>query len=248
MAYRRRSYRRRRTPLRRVYTATGAKSQARQIAYLNKKVNRIARANRPEVKQWLPANETFSFANSTIGPGVSPFAAVYLKGPDQNLTDGGRQGSYINVKNVSAHFYFEYYNNSTTGYHTSESAGAVIRILAIQRKESDTLYSSSITPGMFIFNYSSSGAGYTGACNAPLVPNITADYRILYDKTRTISISKNQLTWEFNLRNVRNHIYKSDTYVNNVMFLILVTGLHADTDFSDYVTGAGSFKMAYTDA
>lgn len=248
MAFRRKYYRRRYTPMRKVYTKTGAKSQARQIAWLNKKVNRIARANRPEVKQWLPANETFSFSNSSLGPNSSPYAAVYLKGPDQNLTDGGRQGSLINIKNLSAHFYFEYYNNSTSGYHTSESAGAAIRILAIQRKESDTLYSSSITPGMFIFNYSYSGAGYTGACNAPLVPNITADYRILYDKTRTISINKNQMVWEFNLKNVRNYIYKADTYVNNVMFLILVTGLHADTDFTDYVTGAGSFKIAFTDA
>lgn len=240
-------WRRRSNPLRKVYSHTSAKSQAKQIAYLNKKVYRLTKANRPEIKQWAPAQETFSFSNSSLGPSSSPFAAVYLRGPYKGTADTDRVGNVIRPLNVGAHFYFEYFNNSQTGYHTSESSGCAIRILAIQRKECDTLYSSSITPGMFISNYSSTGTGYTAACTAPLVPNVTTDYRILYDKTRTITNARNQIVWDINLKKVRRFRWKQDDYYNNVMFLILVTGLHADTDFEEHVTGAGSFKVAYTD-
>lgn len=247
MAFRKKSYRRkgRRTPLRKVYTSTSAKSQARQIAYLNKKVNAIAAANRPELKQWISAYSTKDFSSSVLS---NTFKTIYLKGPNKGEDQGERIGDKIKIKNVSAHFYFEYYNNSATGIHDTESSGACIRILALQRKNTERAYDTTVDAGNIIANYSGTGAGYSLGCVSPLVPGIRSMFRILYDKTRTITLTKNQLTWEVNLKNVYSHIYKSDNYVNNVVFLVVVTGLHADANFTEIVAENDCFKIAYTDA
>lgn len=247
MAFTKKYYRRRykRNPLKNVYTKTGAKSQAKQIAWLNKKVNRIARANRPETKQWLTAYSNKQYSSSSLS---TTFKTVYLKGPDRNDTDGGRIGDKITVRNVSAHFYFEYFNNAPTGFHDSESSGACIRIIALQRKDSERAYDTTVDANSVVFNYSGTGSGYTMGCSAPLVPGIRSMYRVLYDKTRTITLQRNQMVWDINLKNARNYIYKSDSFVNNVLFIIMVTGLHADVNFTEYVNETDGFKIAYTDA
>lgn len=242
---RRRGYRKRWTPLKKVYTNTSAKSQAKQIAYLNKKINRLTAANRPETKQWLTAYTNKQYSSSALS---TTFKTVYLKGPDRNDTDGGRIGDKINVKNVSAHLYFEYYNTAASGFHNSESSGACIRVIALQRKDSERAYDTTLDANSVIFNYSGSGSGYTMGANAPLVPGISSMFRVLYDKTRTITLQKNQMVWDIQLKNARNYIFKSDNFVNNVVFLIVVTGLHADSDFTEYVNETDGFKIAYTDA
>lgn len=236
---------RKRTPLKKVYTSTSAKSQAKQIAYLNKKINRVLRTTRPETKQWFTAYTNKQFSSSALS---TTFKTVYLKGPDRNDTDGGRIGDKIRIKNVSAHFYFEYYNNSPTGIHDTESSGGVIRIIALQRKNAERAYDTTVDANSIIFNYSGTGSGYTMGGNAPLVPGITSMFNVLYDKTRTITLTKNQMVWDISLKKFSNYRYKSDSFVNNIVFVIVVTGLHADANFTEYVTETDGFKIAYTDA
>lgn len=247
MAPTKKSFRRRskRTPLKKVYTSTSAKSQAKQIAYLNKKINRVLRATRPEVKQFIPAYSDKQFSSSALS---TTFKTVYLKGPQRGDSDGERVGDKIRIKNVSAHFYFEYFNNAPTGVHDTESSGAAIRILALQRKNSERAYDTTVDANSVIYNYSGTGVGYTMGSNAPLVPGITSMFNVLYDKTRTITLTKNQMVWDISLKKFSNYRYKSDTFVNNIVFLIVVTGLHADTNFTEYVNENDAFKMAYTDA
>lgn len=241
----RRFYRKRWTPLKKVYTNTSAKAQAKQIAYLNKKVNRLTAANRPEIKQFVPAYTNKQFSSSSLS---TTFKTIYLKGPNRGDSDGERIGDKIKVKNVSAHFYFEYFNNAATGFHNSESSGACIRIIALQRLNTERAYDTTVDANSIIYNYSGSGTGYTMGANAPLVPGVSSMFRVLYDKTRTITLQRNQMVWDINLKNVRPYIFKSDTFVNNVVFLVVVTGLHADTDFTEYVNENEAIKMAYTDA
>lgn len=251
----RRSYRKRRynrtLSKRNVYLNRSAKSQAKQIASLNRKINYVYRQSKPETKQWITDPHTYSFSNSSVGPSASPYAVEYLSGPV--LGDGDDQciGSTYKVKGVQARFYFEYYNNSQNGgYHTSESAGATIRVIAVQRKDNLNKYYSPITPSDLLEKYSSTGAGYTASSCSPLISNITKQFRVLYDKTRVITINKNQMVWRVSLRNVRpiNKDKNDHDKVNNVIFFVLVSGLHADTDFSEYVTGSGIYKYAFTDA
>lgn len=241
----RRSYRRRSNPLKRVYSRTSAKSQARQIGYLNKKVNALARANRPEIKQIISSYQTQQYTSSALS---STFKTYYFKGPDQGTGDNQRIGDKIKVKNVNMNMYFEYYNNAATGYHNTESSGGCIRVIALQRKNTERYFDTTVDANSIIYNYSGTGAGYTLGATAPLWPNITSMYHVLYDKTRTITLDRNQLVWDVKLTNVRDYEYKDAGYVNNVVFLIVVTGLHADTDFTEYVTSTVGFKMAYTDA
>lgn len=241
----RKNSKRKNTPMKKVYSQTSAKSQARQISYLNKRINKLARYNRPEVKQFIPAYANKQFSSSALS---TTFATYYLKGPNQGTSDGERIGDKIIVKNVSAHLYFEYYNTATTGYHNTESSGACIRVIALQRKNSERSYDTTIDANSLVYNYSGTGTGYTAGCNAPLVPNITSMYNILYDKTRTITLQRNQIVWDINLRRVRNYEFKDANFVNNVVFVVMVTGLHADTDFTEYVNETISMKMAYTDA
>ena len=241
---RRRFYRKRWTPLKKVYTNTSAKAQAKQIAYLNKKVNRLTYANRPEIKQWISAYGSKQFSSSALS---TTFKTIYLKGPNKGEDQGERIGDNIKVKNISARFYFEYYNTAASGFHNSESSGACVRIIALQRKNTERSYDTTIDANSVIFNYSGSGSGYTLGCSSPLVPDITSMFRVLYDKTRTITLQRNQLVWEVNLKKIGPWVYKSDNYVNNVCFLVVVTGLHADSDFTEYVNETDTVKIAYTD-
>lgn len=242
---RRRFYRKRWTPLKRVYSNTSAKSQAKQIAYLNKKVNRLTAANRPEIKQWISTYTNKQFSSSSLS---TTFKTIYLKGPNKGEDQGERVGDKIKVKNVNAHFYFEYFNTATTGFHNSESSGACIRIIALQRKNTERAYDTTVDANSIIFNYSGSGTGYTMGANSPLVPDVTSMFRVLYDKTRTITLQRNQMVWDINLKKIGTWVYKSDSYVNNIVFLVVVTGLHADTDFTEYVNENDGIKIAYTDA
>ena len=143
---------------RNIFGNRGAKSQANQIYALKRRINRVSRICRPEVKQYLPGAGNYTFSNSIAS---SNYRILYGEGPSKGTGSENRVGNKINMIRYKMNCYFEYYNNAQTGYHNSESSGACIRIVLLQRKDSTAAYNESIDPSEIIANYSTTGAGYT---------------------------------------------------------------------------------------
>lgn len=142
----------------------------------------------------------------------------------------------------------EYYNSSENGYHNTESAGAQYRILVVQRKTSTTTQTSFPTIGDILQFYGNTGPSYTMAASSPLSNGFATQFRLLTERRGTITSDSNQrmMTVHFKPRTIR---YDPDNdFVNGVYILILVSGLHFDTNFTEYVTMTVGQKFVYTDA
>lgn len=241
----RRNYRRNRRTLsnRSVYSKTSARSQARQIALLRNRVNSVYKATRPEMKVLNGSIIYKTLDSQTL------FNTYWtIGGPNLELGSGDNQrvGDKINVRNVQFTFTAEYYNNSATGYHNSESAGTTMRIIVGQYKTpraydvvpliSAVLSQSSNTPPI-----------YTHQAVVPLKNGITEDYYILKDMKFAMTSSNNQRLIKFNVK-PRNIRWDANGNYNNFWVMVISAGLHFDTDFSEFVQMTANLKMVYTDA
>ena len=227
---------------RKIYARTGARAQANQISLLNRKVRKLARATKPEKKviTYQPSTATFS---SRAGGDVH---AVYSV-PDivNGSSDNARIGDKI-FRRDSWNMSFEYYNNSNTGYHSSESSGAQIRIICgCWRTPHNAL--NTPTVDQVIDHYDSSGDGYKTAAVAPLLNGVTEFCKIFSDRVYYITSDKNQkqvkvkTPW-YSCR------YDYDGNSNHAWIIVVVAGLHYDNDFSEYVELSHIKKSVYTDA
>ena len=180
--YRKRSARtsRRQLSTKRIYSRTSARAQASQIASLRNRVNRVYRACKPEIKSSYASPETISYTSSSL----SSYYRIYpLTTPSQGVGDNQRIGNKIKVLNGTVYLSMEYFNNSSTGYHNSESSGAQYRVIIGQFR---TPQGSNIIPtiGTLFDNPSFSGATYTQMAVCPLKTGITSMYAIIKDILR----------------------------------------------------------------
>lgn len=243
------NYRRRRTSRnlrnRYIYGNKTASAQAKQIASLRNRLNWVARANKPEVKSIFSGASEFTFSNSSTSqvwqayPGVSP---GYGPGENQKI------GDYIRVKNLTWNLTFEYYDDRPGDQSNPDSSGAMIRCIVLQWK--NPVGTTSITnPEHILENYGSSGANYTHNIITPLKTGITELFHVLADKKYTITQNKNQIFKQIKVK-PRNYRFQiSDGKFNNVILMIIVSGLHWDSSlYTQYVKGSFSDKLVFTDA
>lgn len=127
--YRRRNYRRKQLSTRTIFSKTSAKSQAKQIYALRKRVNALARINAPELK--VKDTSPVSFTLNS-GAWSDSYKAWTLQWPEMGTEDFQRTGSAFRVKNLMIRLNLEYYNNSATGYHASESSGTPVRVIVVR--------------------------------------------------------------------------------------------------------------------
>lgn len=249
MAYGYKRYRRyrksrsNRLSTRRVFSKTSAKAQASQINTLRKRINYVSRQCRPEIKVLNGAVLSNTFDSQTL---LNTYWRI--PGPFIELGSGDNQriGDKINIKNVQFTFTAEYYNNSPTGYHNSESAGTTMRIIVGQFK---TPRAYNIAPAIsdVLSQSSNTGAVYTHQAVIPLKNGITEQYNILKDMKFVMTSSNNQRIIKFNIK-PRSFRYNEKEEFNNFWVLIVSAGLHNDSNFSEFVEMSASLKMAYTDA
>lgn len=234
---------RRRMSAKRIFSNRSSKAQANQIYTLNRRINRINRSLRPETKVYISAASQRTFASDDIGNVYGEYVFPEIQ---QGTGENNRIGDKINVKTWSIRTYFEYYNTSDTGYHNSESAGCSWRFICLQPKNSVPRSGVQITD--LIHNASNTGANYTMMSVAPLVNGITTDYHILMDTHGVITSDSNQRMLKFNVRGVRPIRWASDGTSNLPFYVIVVSGLHYDVNFTEYVQVTSLQKLAYTDA
>lgn len=229
----------------RIFGKTGAKSQAKQIYALRKNISRLNRITSTNIKTFTGAASAFTFDNQA-GTGVFKSYG----GPNIYAGDGDNQriGNYLSPMGLTWYFTFEYYstlNNIQSPQPDSE--GAMIRILILQSK-TPISPATTLHPNDVIANYSATGANYTHNTISPLKPNLTENYKVLKDVKTTITAYNNQK--QFKLK-VKPDAYRftDDGNFNNVMCLIVISGLHWDPsiNFYQYVKGTFSSKLVWRD-
>lgn len=258
--YRRRVYRKRRgytgrtLSTRSIYSKTGRYSQANQIYALRKRVGKISKRLRPDIKTYLnPAQQT-TFDNSAIANTSSGF--WYLGGINQGTNDSQRIGDKIYVKSFTWYANFEYANNFTDS-PPLEAIGGTVRIVVLQAKLGQT-FDGAYTPGSIIDGYGNTGAAYDMNTISPLLAGVTKTWYVLRDlrfkldednpikqlklkikpKFRTIRFSGTSTTGETLGQNVPNH---------GIFVLVCASGLHWDAINSEQIVMAHKAKTAYTD-
>lgn len=241
--YRRRSNRRLST--RRIFSRTSAKSQATQIAALRNRINSVYRRVKPEVKNLVAPAINVSFSSGALS--TIWFTGIFPKPDVGNTSDVGAIGNYVRNLGCQLNSIFEYYNNSTTGYHDSESAGCQLRFIILQRKVAE-LYTTSYDLDEFLPNPSNTGSEYSTLCVKPLRTGITERWNVLLDRKYTMTTEKNQLSLSLRFKPKSYRFNNSNSNIfNYVKYVIVVSGLHFDENFKEYVEGSLVSKLAYTD-
>lgn len=243
--YRRRRYSsrsRRALSNRNVYGKTSSKAQARQIATLRNRVNKVYRSCRPEVKvQYNPAT-SFNFDSQSL---TNTYTSWLLPLPVLGTDDAERVGNIIHPLNVQFNLTFEYYNSSNTGYHNSESAGTTMRVIIGQYKSNS--YSSAPTISGVLEETGASGSAYTNQAVVPLKTGHSEFSRVYSDRRFTLTSDRNQRIVRINVH-PQNFRFSTSNNANYLWIMVISAGLHNDSNFSEFVKGTFSSKLAYTDA
>ena len=246
-SYRYRKYRkyRRGKTLRKtnILTNRSAKSQAYQISALSRKVNRLYYKSKPEYKVLGDdGHHQFDLSSADTGNTVN---IMYFDGPTQGTGDSNRIGDKINSISYSWYGYFEYYNNSTTGYHNSESSGAPMRLIVLQRKI-QTTPGQNINIADILAISGTSGSSYSCQVMAPLKKGVTETYHILADRKFVLTTERNQKLFRIKVK-PRNLRFNGSND-NGLIICAISSGLHWDSNFTEAIRCYWSQKYVFTDA
>ena len=237
----RKYYGRRRTlSTRNIYSRKGSYSQAMQIAALNRKVSHVYNVCKPEVKYHFTVPQTYNFSSNLGGSVYKRFQITLPPNGDGNFD---RVGDLINPISLQLYNYSEYYNNSSTGYHGSESSGGILRVVVVQYK---IVATEQPTPDEIIQGYASTGANYTLGGVLPLADNITQKFHVLLDYKRTLTTSNNQAQFRKSIKPDTLRFTEQGNS-NPIHVFVFGFGLHYDSDFSENIKGTITAKLAYTD-
>lgn len=249
-----RSFRRRNSRLStsKVLTRKSATSQARQILALNRKINNVYRATRPEIKIFTSITRQCTFTNGVTS---STYQSYILKAPESNGTNDYQFiGNQLRVKDITFYINCEYNitgNNETSepSFHLGEASHAGLRFIVIRPKSS--ISSSSGTPSLSqVLTYNaSSGNDYDLRMISPFAVEFSNNYRLLADvkipldvntpeKSRRVKVRG--FTLRFNGESANNATYP--------IVYVVTSGLHADANFTDQIQCTWAYKIAYTDA
>lgn len=244
--FRRRGYRsRKRNTLstRNIFANRSAKSQANQIFKLRKRLNYISKVNRPETKVKYNSASSFSFDSSTL---LNTYTSFCVPLPSLGDSDSDRTGDFIRCKSLQLNLSIEYYNSSQTGYHPSESSGSAYRVIVGQYKRA--MGASNPTVSGVLQESSNSGSAYTNQSVCPIKTGQTQYSDILFDKSYTISINKNQAIHKLRIKPHNIRFDDSQSQANYIWVIIISAGLHSDMNFTEYIEGTYSTKLVFTDA
>ena len=225
-----------------IFSKTGHKSQARQIYALKRRVSAMNKQLRPEIKTNYIQATSWNLSSDQL---TNTYKSFVVDMPAQGTADNERTGDMINVKNLQLNFTFEYYNNSQTGYHDSESAGAPVRIIIGQFKTGNISGPPEIAG--VLEEYGTTGAAYTNQVISPLRKSQTEFSRILKDMRFTLTTDRNQKVLRINVR-PRNYRINANGYTNKIWVMVVSSGLHFDSNFAENIAATFSYKLAYTDA
>ena len=241
-----------------IYGNRSARAQSKQIATLNRKVNYIAKAHKPETRtMWREIENTFtnsSFSGNYMHWGFDPWTSTYNGGDDTVDNTFELEGNYCRCLSLSFNGLFEYTDAETVD-STSHDHSACVKIVLCQQREAvpvNTAPADYNAKDFFEVNTSVSSSDINFV--KPYTTGINSTYKIL--GTREITLSKYQP-----VKHVKAFFKKcigfckakgpntTSTYPRGRFIVAILTcGLHHDTDYDAKVDFHGTMKLAFTDA
>lgn len=235
--FRRKYYRRRTLSTRNIYNKRSSKSQANQIYSLNKKVNAIARANRPDTHILKSDPVTQEFTNSSLATIHKSFAS--------GLTPTGTYARLLDFKISGT---FEYGDNKEAFPGIEVPRAGTIRLVIWQSLSSKA--SGSVQSIENLIDVSNTGAGYELNTMRSFKDGVTAYVKILYDRTYTVSSQYPVRPFKVQLKKLMPlRIETGDSAPRGQIYFGFVTsGLHwASASYNEHITCNFVTKIAYND-
>lgn len=203
---RRRIYRRKRSTLSnyKIATKTGAKAQSKQIYALKKRVNRIYRMNKPEVRvqQRLGSGAAFQTSTSgvfnfdTVSGGAASTAIVPQLGSVISADTGSAPiNNFSRLRNFSFYGMLQYNTMSAT------SKPVTLRIVIVQTK---TTRSDNITAEDIFSSGTDTSSGFQRVYG-PLQLGLSRTCKVLSDKRYVLSYQRPNVTIRTNLKYLLNY-------------------------------------------
>lgn len=245
---------------RRIFNNKSAKAQAKQIYALRKSVNSVRRQCRPEIKEFVSAQNTIKAAAYTSADVNQTYFKLEVPFPQAGTGDEQRIGNMVKIYPVKLYLngLYRMITNSSSGiplYNVISSKGCGMRVVAIQNKIASNI-SPSITSIFDTFETSTNTVLTMANLNNPFKRGITANYNILYDKVFYFNDNKpiqnlkikvypkiKHLRWEQDFSHPRGEI----------CFYVMFGGLQSTSNTlneADYnqVEFTYWMKLPYTDA
>lgn len=232
-----------------IYGNRSARSQAGQIAALNRKINAVSKRTKPELHVLCSQNNAFTFTSNALS---SVYNRFIMDLPTPNSpADNAFVGDMCHMLSLTLHAYAEYFNNSTTGYHDTESAGCVLRIIAVQYKDSQGIASPLANVNELLQSTGTTASGYTALAYAPFVTGISNRLRVLCDRKYILTTNRNQKLIKIRvpLGKYRDLRYDAATqYFSNVIqFWVIAGGLHYDSNYVETLQFTSMHKLVFRD-
>lgn len=242
MAYRRyrrgkKYFRRRTLSTRSIYNKRSSKSQANQIYALNKKVNAIARANRPDTHILTSDPITQEFTNSSL--------ATVHKSYSSGLTPNG---NYCRLLSFKISGTFEYGDNKEAFPGIEVPRAGTIRLVIWQSLASKA--SANVQSMIDLIEISNTGSGYELNTMRPFKDGVSSYVKILYDKTYTVSSEYPVRPFKVQLNKLMPmKMQTGDKGPRGAVYFGFVTsGLHyAAASYNEHITCNFISKIAYND-
>lgn len=220
---------------RNVYGKTSAKSQARQIAALRSRVNRVFRNTRKEIRNY---QETFTqtFTNSSISSVYDTFS----------LTDEFMSGQWTRLRGLSINGILEYGDNREAYPGVDITRSGSVRIIVYQ-----TLQSRNAETGVqSLVEIGSVGDDYELNTTRPLKDGVSSFVKILADRVYTLSNQVPQKRVHISLRRLLNlHKETTDNYARGSISIgVITSGLHwTSGGYTEQIKATLIAKQVYTE-
>lgn len=250
-----RRYRSRTLSTRSVYTRTGAKAQAGQILALRRRVSRISRRIRPDIKVFQSGVTSITFTNSALSN--TSGGKWFIGGLGQGTNDSQRVADKIYVKNLQWTSVFEYSNDFDSTTVPLEAIGGTVRVVILQARTGEQ-YDVAPNPASLITNYTNAGVGYNLNTVSPLVNGITKtwnvlrDFRFKLDENNPIRQFRMNIPIKYRTIRYAGNTAAGDSLAtttpdHGVFIFVCASGLHYDSDHTEQIMMTQAVKMAYTD-
>lgn len=197
---------------RNIYGNKSARSQARQISSLKRRINHVYRQCRPEtkLKEGSPTLLTIAYDDQY------PYVLYTVDMPTPGTGDDGMTGNVCNIKDV--HVYIDaaldpQYTSPTYAMYGGMPGNLSYRIMAFATKAiSDN--SPAVPDIIFTTDYNTSVTDYSLNTVRPLNEGISAKYDILYDRTFTVSAAMGSRKHHLRVKGSRIRKYITSEYMN----------------------------------
>lgn len=251
---------------RRIFNNKSARSQAKQIHALRRRINRVYRATKPEVK--ILEQGEYNAVQLLPGPtGLTAFQETFLR-PVLGTGDNERTGNVINLKAatifLSAKYSATTHSSSTIPMYnlTNGAIGAGLRVIAVQTKVARSTAPSLQSILHNAISDSASGIYSMANLKIPFEDGITTSYHVLMDRVYQFTNNRPIISKRINIRPVMK-TYRWDPPMGSAdieypipagaIFVFFIQGglesSGSDLTTADYTAISMSYtmKLAYTD-